>query len=119
MFDATDAKCRETDPEIFFPEHTQPQNEIKVILSLCSNCPVFTKCFNYALQHDVVGWWAGTTYADREKIRKTKRFRPKPILIMPQDTVLAETPDAKKMREYRKRKRIQRENERKISYGSA
>jgi hypothetical protein len=105
MFDAVDARCRETDPEIFFPDSNQSQNEIKVILSLCSNCPVFTKCYDYALHNDVVGWWAGTTYADREKIRKRKRFRPKPLLKLPQDVVLADSKDAIKMREYRKRKK--------------
>lgn len=113
MFDATGAKCREVDPDLFFPDSNQPKNEVKVILSLCSNCPVFTKCYDYALKHDVVGWWAGTTYLDRQKIRKQKRFRPKPILVLPQDMVLADTPDAVKMRRYRERKRKQRENERK------
>lgn len=112
MFDATDAKCREIDPEIFFPENNQSYAEIRVILSLCSNCPVFAKCHDYALKHDVVGWWAGTTYADREKIRRRKRFRPKPLLVLPQDVTLAESKDAVKMREYRKRKKLKKEMER-------
>lgn len=80
MFDTTNAKCRETDPEIFFPEHTQPQNEIKTILSLCSRCQVFTKCREYSLNNDVDGWWAGLTKAQRQKIQKERGIRPEPIL---------------------------------------
>ena len=112
VFDTQDAKCREVDPELFFPEHTQTKTEVKVILSLCSNCPVFTQCYDYALKNDVIGWWAGTTYNERIKIRKQKKLRANPLIVLPQDLDLADNPDAVKMRRYRERKRKQRENER-------
>lgn len=80
MFDTTEAKCRETDPEIFFPSGFQSTNEIKVVLSLCSSCPVFTKCREYSLTYDVDGWWAGTTQAERKRIQKERGISPIPIL---------------------------------------
>ena len=106
MFDTTNAKCRETDPEIFFPEKNQPQNEIDVIMSLCSRCQVYTKCREYALNHDVEGWWAGLTRAQRKAIQKERGINPEPILYSTNYWLIGE--DAIK-------KRNQREQERKAS----
>jgi WhiB family redox-sensing transcriptional regulator len=103
MFDTTNAKCRETDPEIFFPVGSQPQNEIKVVLSLCSQCSLFTKCLSYALHHDLDGWWAGTTKAERRKMQKAKGITPKSILYSTDYWLIGE--DAIKAREKRNEER--------------
>ena len=79
MFDTTDAKCREVDPEIFFPDGYQAPQEIRVVLSLCSSCPVFTDCHKYAMEHDLFGWWAGTTRDERRAKQKELGIQPTPI----------------------------------------
>lgn len=80
MFDTTNAKCREIDPEIFFPEGNQPDEEIKVIKSLCGQCEVFLKCRAYSLQYDVDGWWAGLNKPQRKALQKEQGIVPEPIL---------------------------------------
>lgn len=37
---------------------------------LCHGCPVQTDCLKWALDHKEEGIWAGTTDADRERLRK-------------------------------------------------
>lgn len=81
MFDTTNAKCREIDPEIFFPEGNQPDDEIRVIKSLCGQCEVFIKCRDYSLKYEVDGWWAGLSKAERKKIQKERQIVPEPILF--------------------------------------
>lgn len=80
MFDAEGAKCRETDPEVFFPESHPSPRHLKLIINLCSNCPVFTECRDYALQHDLEGYWAGMSRTERRKKQKQLNIEPKPIL---------------------------------------
>lgn len=77
MFDTTGAKCREVDPEIFFPDGYQQPQEVRVVLSLCNHCPVFDNCYEYAMQHDLFGWWAGTTQAQRKAKQKALGIEPK------------------------------------------
>jgi hypothetical protein len=81
MFDTTGALCSETDPEIFFPENFQTPFETHTILKMCSNCPVFIKCREYSLKHDVYGWWAGLTRAERKAIQKERGITPLPLRI--------------------------------------
>ena len=107
MFDTTDAKCREVDPDIFFPDtNNQPAQEVRVILSLCSQCPVFKDCHDYAMQHDLFGWWAGTTREERKAKQKALGIVPTPISFTTNYWLITE--DGRKKRE-------QRENDRKAS----
>jgi uncharacterized C2H2 Zn-finger protein len=103
LFDTTNAKCRETDPEIFFPTGFQPQNEIDAVISLCSRCQVFRECLDYALRNDVDGWWAGTTKAERKKMQKARGITPTPILYSTNYWLIGE--DAIKKRNEREQKR--------------
>ena len=51
------ARCREHDPEIFFPEKGGSSREAKRI---CAECPVRIECLNYALRRDErYGVWGG------------------------------------------------------------
>jgi hypothetical protein len=79
MFDSTGALCAQTDPELFFPENFSSIYETHAVLKLCSNCPVYVKCRDFALNHDVYGWWAGTTRAERSAIQKERGITPKRI----------------------------------------
>lgn len=106
MFDTTDAKCREVDPEIFFPDGFQSPNEIRVVLSLCSHCPVFKECYDYAMQHDLHGWWAGTTRDERKTKQRELGITPTPISYTTNYWLITE--DGRKKRE-------QRDEDRKVS----
>jgi WhiB family redox-sensing transcriptional regulator len=61
------ALCRQTDPELFFPEKGGPTREAK---ALCAQCDFQRPCAAYALTHDVAGVWGGTSYKDRQQLRK-------------------------------------------------
>lgn len=85
MFDARDAKCREVDPELFF-EHEMSVFHYSTLLKLCSNCPVFVKCSDYSLKHDVYGFWAGRTRKERIRIQKDRQINPIGLNITIEET---------------------------------
>lgn len=67
------ANCRGILTNIFFPE----ENEVLVgaaAKKVCRRCPVKEECLQWALDHDEVGIWGGTTDAQRDSIRR-KRHR--------------------------------------------
>lgn len=76
-------RCRETDPEIFFPEAGVPQLEA---LRICRGCEVRTQCLDYALEHGERGVWGGTNDADRRRMRQTERT----AQIVPLDPIKAD-----------------------------
>ncbi len=103
MFDTTDAKCREIDPDIFFPDGYQEPQEVRVVLSLCSHCPIFKDCYDYAMQHDLYGWWAGTTQAERKQTQKALGITPTPISFTTNYWLI--TDEGRKKREIRNENR--------------
>ena len=59
------ARCREYDPDMFFPDKGESPNPAKRI---CLRCPVRVECLNYALRARVpYGVWGGLS--DRERRR--------------------------------------------------
>lgn len=65
------AKCRGTDPDLFFPGRggsTRPAR------ALCAACPVQAECLEYALllRPKALGIWGGTTERDRRRLRKER-----------------------------------------------
>jgi hypothetical protein len=70
MFDTEQANCLGVDPELFFPNGAiNPQTE-KTLRRICVNCSVWRECYDYAMAYRVDGFWAGTTYQNREALRK-------------------------------------------------
>ena len=62
-----DARCAETDPDIFHPEVGQNVDAAKKI---CDECPVKAQCLAFALRHPrLTGVWGGTTPKERARIR--------------------------------------------------
>jgi len=69
-----EAACRGTTvPEDFFPE--DKTNVKKRIRDMCASCPVVDKCLDHALKHEPVGFWAGTSSKDRQKLRRKRGIR--------------------------------------------
>jgi WhiB family redox-sensing transcriptional regulator len=67
MFDASDAACRDTDPEIFFEKTTKRE-----ALALCRQCPQKFECLTENLREEY-GIWGGTTEGARRRMRRALR----------------------------------------------
>lgn len=62
-----DGLCAQTDPEVFFPEKSEPAAPAKKV---CRRCPVLRSCRDYALDRpELVGVWGGMTAKERERAR--------------------------------------------------
>lgn len=61
-----DAVCRETDPDLWFPELGSTAKAAKRI---CGRCPVAAECLAYAIEHQEMGIWGGTSEKQRRRIR--------------------------------------------------
>ena len=63
-----EAKCRDADPEAFFPEKGGSTREAKRI---CSACPVRNDCLDYALENDErFGIWGGLSERERRRAKR-------------------------------------------------
>lgn len=64
-----EAACRGTDPDLYYPEDSQPD---ELALARCRACPVRLACLAVALGVEEpggrYGWWGGLGPEDREKI---------------------------------------------------
>jgi WhiB family redox-sensing transcriptional regulator len=59
-------KCREIDPEVFFPSEGVG---VEVARRICSDCPVKAPCLEYALYHRIQhGVWGGASERERRRI---------------------------------------------------
>src|SRR5438874_5929158 len=68
------ARCREYDPEIFFPEKGGSSREAKRI---CAECPVRIECLNYALRRDErYGVWGGMSERERRRLKRMASLPP-------------------------------------------
>jgi WhiB family redox-sensing transcriptional regulator len=65
--------CATTDPEIFFPEKGakgQSQYIIGTARRMCAACPYKEPCLEWAVVHDEMGIWGGTTQKERRVHRR-------------------------------------------------
>lgn len=63
------AACAGLDTELFFPLEKQSVS-LQMYRKLCTECPVFETCLEWAVVHERYGIWAGTSENEREKIRR-------------------------------------------------
>lgn len=71
MPDLSEAACKETDLELWFPHDVPDPAEMRVIDGLrevCASCPVLTECLSYALKHERWGIWGGMTATERGRL---------------------------------------------------
>ena len=65
------ARCRGLDPEIFYPQAEEEDDEAK---SICAQCPVRVPCLEYALSaRERDGIWGGCTEKERRRIIRQRR----------------------------------------------
>lgn len=68
--------CRGRDTNFFYPENNR-WAEVSA-KKVCAGCPVFAQCMDWALAHDELGIWGGTTDRERRKI-KARYVRPSAV----------------------------------------
>lgn len=62
------AKCRDEDPELWFPIGTSGPAEIQIQIAqgVCGRCPVAGECLRWATDNDIAdGIWGGRTEGER------------------------------------------------------
>jgi WhiB family redox-sensing transcriptional regulator len=65
--------CATTDPEIFFPEKGskgQSSYIVNAARRICNTCPYKNPCLEWAVVHDEMGIWGGTTQKERRVHRR-------------------------------------------------
>ena len=70
------AKCRDVDPELFFPVGTTgpAAAQIEAAKSVCVSCSVRDECLEWALvTGQDAGVWGGTSEEERRSIRRARR----------------------------------------------
>lgn len=70
------AKCRDEDPELFYPEHGKFSTPgVKTAIRICRGCPVINECLNWALATgDSFGVLGGMTPQQRTKYRRDREY---------------------------------------------
>jgi WhiB family transcriptional regulator, redox-sensing transcriptional regulator len=70
------AKCRDVDPELFFPVGTTgpAAAQIEAAKAVCLQCSVREECLEWALATGQdAGVWGGTSEEERRSIRRARR----------------------------------------------
>jgi WhiB family redox-sensing transcriptional regulator len=70
------AKCRDVDPELFFPVGTTgpAAAQIESAKAVCLQCAVRDECLEWALTTGQdAGVWGGTSEEERRSIRRARR----------------------------------------------
>lgn len=69
----TDAICRDTDPDLFFPVGTTGNALVQIARAkeVCGECPVHEDCLQFALEtNQDAGIWGGTSEEERRAMRR-------------------------------------------------
>jgi WhiB family transcriptional regulator, redox-sensing transcriptional regulator len=73
------AACRDTDPELFFPDgdNRSARTKVKAAKLVCRGCPVNTACLSWALTSDQqAGIWGGLTEEERRRLHRRSGLGP-------------------------------------------
>jgi WhiB family redox-sensing transcriptional regulator len=77
-----EANCIGIDVDMFFTEENSSTfKEENFLKRTCDACLVKSECLDYALNHAVLGWWGGTSEAQRKRLRRQLNIIPEPIIV--------------------------------------
>lgn len=77
---AAPAACKaDPDPDRWFESGKASSKDLAAMQRLCDHCPLRQACLEYAMENAVAGFWAGTTYADRERVRQRRNVKAIPL----------------------------------------
>lgn len=74
------ANCAGTETEDWFTDKKVYDNK-DTLRRICGACMAKDECLQYALEYNVIGYWAGTSEKERRDMRRKLNIIPKPILI--------------------------------------
>ena len=80
----SEALCRDTDPELFFPIGTTGAALVQIehARAVCRQCPVQADCLDFALStNQDSGIWGGTSEEERRILRREYVARQKAIAV--------------------------------------
>lgn len=63
--------CKDAPDVLFFPRYDSPSSTAAAI-AICDRCPVKPECLEWALKHDEVGVWGGTSEATRRSLKRPR-----------------------------------------------
>lgn len=99
--DWSEANCVGMDTNMFFPEiglgkasALAYKDKVKAAKAVCEGCPVAVGCLQFAMENDEQGIWAGTTDADRKRMRSRKRGVTAPLKIANERRVIEASSEA-------------------------
>jgi WhiB family redox-sensing transcriptional regulator len=78
----SDAICRDTDPDLFFPVGTTGLALVQIARAkeVCGECPVKVDCLDYALEtNQDSGIWGGLSEEERRVLRRQYVARQKAL----------------------------------------
>ena len=74
------ANCEGTDPEAFFTQdRSSTYTEVLALKKICGTGKVVKECRDYALMHQVMGYWGNTNEIQRKIMRKKLNIIPRPL----------------------------------------
>ncbi|MCP5029453.1 MAG: WhiB family transcriptional regulator [Actinomycetia bacterium] len=74
----TNAACRDTDPDLFFPVGTTGPAiaQISAAKDICTSCDAQGSCLEFALMtNQDSGVWGGTSEEERRQLRRARNAR--------------------------------------------
>lgn len=74
------ANCAGTETEEWFSDTTVYENK-PILKKICNSCLAKDECLDYALHHNVQGFWGGTSEFERKMMRRALGIIPEPVLI--------------------------------------
>lgn len=87
-------KCRRYDPEVFFPERTDPEYGEKVFFAkaICDTCPFVARCREDAIvNNERDGVWGATDPDERSLIRRRRNREAKKAAKLAEQQAAQET----------------------------
>ena len=83
MFYPSDTpNCESTDSDAFFvPDGQGTYTDVNMLRRICGTCPVKSECLDYALRHEVLGYWGNTTENQRKQLRKQLNIISEPLYL--------------------------------------
>jgi WhiB family redox-sensing transcriptional regulator len=78
------AKCKDEDPELFFPVGTSGPalEQIERARAICMRCEVREDCLEWALASGQdAGVWGGTSEEERKAMRRSRRLTPRVAVL--------------------------------------
>lgn len=73
------ANCAGTDTDDWFTDSTIYANK-DMLKKICGACLAKDECLDYALEYNVLGYWAGTSEMERGRMRKALNIIPKSVI---------------------------------------